>query len=133
MCVCVCVCGGGVVTAITSWPPSALVGSTPFSTSADSTLVFVLQTLVSILQGLHKGCWIVSLDLNEAYLDVPVQPSHWRYLWFAPQEPSRGAHCLSMEGCPLWLGHCHQRFYQILGACGGSFASAGMSHISLHQ
>ncbi len=44
---------------------------------------FRMETLTSILQGLHQGWWMVSLDLKDAYLHVPIHPSHWRYLRFA--------------------------------------------------
>ncbi len=49
------------------------------------------------------------------------------------QEPGRGAHCLSTENSPFWPSHCPQSFYQTLDSCSGPFASAGMSHVSLHQ
>ncbi len=39
-----------------------------------------METLTYILHGLHKGWWMVSLDLKEAYLHVPIHPSHWRFL-----------------------------------------------------
>ncbi len=42
-----------------------------------------MGTLAYILQSLHKGCWMVSLDLKDAYLHVPIHPSHWRDLQFA--------------------------------------------------
>ena len=44
---------------------------------------FRTETLKSIIQGLHQGWWMVSLDLNDAYLHVPTHPSHWWYHWFA--------------------------------------------------
>ena len=44
---------------------------------------FRMETLTSILQGLHKGWWMVSLDLKDAYLHVAIHPSHWGYLRFA--------------------------------------------------
>ena len=42
-----------------------------------------METVTSILQGLHKGWWMVSLDLKDAYLHVPIHLSHWRFLPFA--------------------------------------------------
>ena len=44
---------------------------------------FHIETLTSILQGLHKCWWMVLLDLNNAYLHVLIHPSHWRYHRFA--------------------------------------------------
>ena len=46
---------------------------------------FHLETLTSILQGLHKGLWIVSLDLKDAYLHMSIHPIYWWYLRFAPR------------------------------------------------
>ena len=46
---------------------------------------FRMETLISILQGLHKGWWMVLLDLKHAYLHVLIHPSHWSYLRFAPR------------------------------------------------
>ena len=46
-----------------------------------------MKTLKSIIQGLHPGWWIVLLDLKDAYLHVPIHPSHWQYLWFALRNP----------------------------------------------
>ena len=37
----------------------------------------------SIIQGLHNGWWIVSLDWKDAYLHMPINPSHWLYVLFA--------------------------------------------------
>ncbi len=53
-----------------------------------------METLISILQGDHKGWWMVSLDLKHTYQHMPTHPSHWWYLRLAWQ----GAHCLLMEG-----------------------------------
>ena len=43
---------------------------------------FHMETAQSILQSLRPGDWMVSLDLEDAYLQVPVQPSSRRYLRF---------------------------------------------------
>ncbi len=37
---------------------------------------FRMETLTSILQGLHKGWWMLSLELKDAYLHVLIHPSH---------------------------------------------------------
>ncbi len=44
---------------------------------------FRMETLTSILLGIHQGWWMVSLDLKDAYLYVPIHRSHWRYMRFA--------------------------------------------------
>ena len=44
---------------------------------------FRMETLSSIIQGLHLGWCMVSLDLKDAYLHEPIHPSHSLYLRFA--------------------------------------------------
>ena len=43
---------------------------------------FHMETGQSVLQSLRPGDWIVSLDLQDAYLQIPVHPSSCRYLRF---------------------------------------------------
>ena len=43
---------------------------------------FHMETAQSVLQSLRPGDWMVSLDLQDAYLQVPVHPSSRRYLRF---------------------------------------------------
>ena len=43
---------------------------------------FHMETSQSVLQSLCLGDWMVSLDLQDAYLQVPVHPSFCRYLRF---------------------------------------------------
>ncbi len=82
---------------------------------------------------LHKGWWMVSLDLKNAYLYVSIHPSHLSVSLVCYQEPGRGAPCLSMEGSLFWLSHCPQSFYQTLGSSRSTHASEGMSDVSVHQ
>ncbi len=49
------------------------------------------------------------------------------------QEPGRGAHCLPMEGSPVWLSHCPQSFCQTPGSVSSSPALAGMSDVPLQR
>ncbi len=42
-----------------------------------------------LLQGLHRDWWIVALELNYAYLHVPIHPILLRYLWFVPRNLTR--------------------------------------------
>ena len=44
---------------------------------------FRMETLTSILSDLHPAMWMVSLDLKDAYLHVPIRPSHRKFLSFA--------------------------------------------------
>ena len=43
---------------------------------------FHTKTGQSVLQSLRPRGWMVSLDLQDTYLQVPVHPSSRRYLWF---------------------------------------------------
>ena len=43
---------------------------------------FHMETAQSVLQSLRPGDWMVSLDLQDAYLQVPVHPASRRYLRF---------------------------------------------------
>ena len=43
---------------------------------------FRMETSLSVLQSLRPGDWMVSIDLQDAYLQVPVHPESRRYLRF---------------------------------------------------
>ena len=43
---------------------------------------FHIETQQTVLQSLRPGDWLVSLDLQDAYLQVPVHPTSRRYLRF---------------------------------------------------
>ena len=43
---------------------------------------FHMETSMSVLQSLHPGDWMVSIDLQDAYLQVPVHPESCRFLRF---------------------------------------------------
>ena len=47
---------------------------------------FHMETSQTVLQSLREGDWLVSLDLQDAYLQVPVHPSSRRYLRFCMGE-----------------------------------------------
>ena len=47
---------------------------------------FHMETTQTVLQSLREGDWLVSLDLQDAYLQVPVHPSSHRYLRFCVGE-----------------------------------------------
>ena len=44
---------------------------------------FRMETLESILKDLRQGHWMVSLDLKDTYLHVPICASHRKFLRFA--------------------------------------------------
>ena len=47
---------------------------------------FHMETTQTVLQSLREGVWLVSLDLQDAYLQIPVHPSFRRYLRFCVGE-----------------------------------------------
>ena len=47
---------------------------------------FHMETTQTVLQSLRVGDWMVSLDFQDAYLQVPVHPSSRRYLRFCVGE-----------------------------------------------
>ncbi len=82
--------GGGGLTPITSWLPciGALRGYAPtLNLRGLNTYLrvskFRMETFSSVIQGLYQDWWMVSLVLKDAYLHVPIRPSHWPYLRFA--------------------------------------------------
>ena len=55
---------------------------------------FQMETAQSVLQSLRPGDWMVSLDLQDAYLQVTVHPSSWHYLWFCVGDSVHQFHSL---------------------------------------
>ena len=55
---------------------------------------FHMETTQTVLQSLQDGGWLVSLDLQDAYLQVPVHPSSRRYLRFCVGESVYQFHAL---------------------------------------
>ena len=43
---------------------------------------FHMETLQSVLRSIRQGDWMISLDLQDAYLQVPIHPESRRYLRF---------------------------------------------------
>ena len=46
---------------------------------------FRMETIQSVLLSVHQGDWMASIDLKEAYLQVPVHPDSRRFLRFVAQ------------------------------------------------
>ena len=63
---------------------------------------FRMETAQSVLQSLHPGDWMVSLDLQDAYLQVPVHPASRRYLRFCMGDAvyKFRALCFSLSSAP---------------------------------
>ena len=63
---------------------------------------FHMETLASVLQSLRPGDWMVSLDLQDAYLQVPVHPNSRRFLRFCvgPEVFQFKALCFGLSSAP---------------------------------
>ena len=44
-----------------------------------------METIQSVLLSVRQGDWVASIDLKEAYLQVPVHPDSHRFLRFVSQ------------------------------------------------
>ena len=44
---------------------------------------FKMVTLRSVIASVQAGNWLMSIDLKDAYLHVPIHTSFRRYLWFS--------------------------------------------------
>ena len=55
---------------------------------------FRMETLAFILQSRINGCWATSIDLKDAYLHIPIHPSHHRWLRFSLQGQAYAFRCL---------------------------------------
>ena len=44
---------------------------------------FRMETVQSVLSSVRRGDWMISIDLKDAYLQVPVHPNSRKYLRFA--------------------------------------------------
>jgi len=49
---------------------------------------FRMETLAKIIPLLEKGCWAATIDLEDAYLHIPIHPDHRRFLAFRYKQVS---------------------------------------------
>ena len=70
---------------------------------------FRMETLASVLQSLHPGNWMVSLDLQDAYLQVPVHPDSRRFLRFCV-----GAEVFQFKALCFGLSSATQVFTRVM-------------------
>ena len=66
---------------------------------------FHMETPQSVLRSIHQGDWMISLDLQDAYLQVPIHPESHRYLRFTMRRspiPVQGT-VLRADNCPSGL------------------------------
>ena len=71
---------------------------------------FHMETTQSVFQSLRPGDWMVSLDLQDAYLQVPVHPSSRCYLQFCV-----GNSVLQFRALCFGLSTAPQTFTRVMG------------------
>ena len=75
---------------------------------------FKMETLRSIIQALHVGEWGSTLDLRDAYLQIPMFPPHRKYLKFCVQ----GVH-YQFRAMPFGITVAPRVFTKLMAAVGG--------------
>ena len=73
---------------------------------------FKMETLQSVLLSVRPGDWMVSLDLKDAYLQVPMHPDSRKFLRFMV-----GGEGVPVQGTLLRPFHGSASFYQGHGSC----------------
>ena len=73
---------------------------------------FQMESLQSVLLSVRPGNWMVSLDLREAYLQVPMHPDSRKFLRFMV-----GGEGVPVQGTLLQPFHGSASFYQSHGSC----------------
>lgn len=79
---------------------------------------FKMETLRSIIQALQKGDWAISLDLKDAYLQIPVYPPHRKYLRFCIS----GIH-YQFRAMPFGIAIAPRVYTKVMAAVGGFLRS----------
>ena len=79
---------------------------------------FKMETLRSIIQALHVGEWGSTLDLRDAYLQIPMFPPHRKYLRFCVQ----GVH-YQFRAMPFGITVAPRVFTKLMAAVGGHLRS----------
>ena len=72
---------------------------------------FHMETPQSVLRSIRPGDWMISLDLQDAYLQVPIHPESRRYLHF-----TMGGVSLSVQGAVLRVDNCPSGLYMADGS-----------------
>ena len=67
---------------------------------------FHMETPQSVLRSIRQGDWMISLDLQDAYLQVPTHPESRWYLRF-----TMGRSLLSVQGAMLRADNCPSGLY----------------------
>ena len=87
---------------------------------------FKMEMLQSVLLSVRPGDWMVSLDLKDAYLQVPMHPDSSKFLRFMV-----GGEGVSVQGALFWPLHGSTSFYQGHGSSVSDLTQDGGTTSSL--
>jgi hypothetical protein len=85
---------------------------------------FKMETAQSVLQYLRQGDWLASLDLTDAYLHVPILPSHRKFLRFGFQ-----GRVFQFKVLPFGLTSAPRVFTSVLAPLVGVLHKSGVQFI----
>ena len=88
---------------------------------------FRMETLASILRDLQQGVWMISLDLKDAYLHVPIIPPHRKFLRFALRDHQGILRVYQWAVLPFGLATAPRVFTKILAPIAAHLHLRGMS------
>ena len=88
---------------------------------------FRMDTLQTILQALAPGDWMVSLDLKDAYLHVPIFLAHRKFLRFAFKDPLGILKVYQWMVLPFGLSTSPRVFTKVLAPIGAALHAQGHS------
>ncbi len=92
-----------------------------------------METLSSILRDLQQGMWMISLDLKDAYLHIPIIPQHRKFLRFALRDHQGILRIIPMGSPPIRFGHRSQGIYQAFNPYSGLLASEEYGYVPVHR
>ena len=72
---------------------------------------FHMETPQSVLRSIRQGDWMISMDLQDAYLQVPIHPESRRYLHF-----TMGGVPYQFQGTMLRANNCPSGLYEAHGS-----------------
>ena len=84
-----------------------------------------MDTLQSVLLSVQKGDWMVSVDLKDAYSQVPIHPDSHKYQVLSPWSN------VPIQGSVLWSLHSSSSFHEGHGSGFDLSALCGRSHLAL--
>ena len=81
-----------------------------------------METQASVRSAIRENEWTVSIDIQDAYLHIPMERSVRKYLRFMVNGR------VYQFACPVWLGHFLSGIYQVI-ATGGPVTAAQMGQV----